>query len=641
MLRCGRLSSERGAVAVLVGLMLPAIALLLAFVIDMGNWWTHKRHLQTQADAGALAGGQGPWLPACDEAAIEQAAFDYAGAMYNGQYQPSGSVGTVLNSTDYADKGGSNFSDGSGTPCQSLAAGNGHLDVKTTEAGLSNFFGSIPGFSSVTVHSHARVEVQGALQEPGVRPLAVADTALYKRAYADLYVHGGKSLIATIPLGFRTVQPDSSTQFTGNGTVSLPNENVDVRIRLGNDSCSAPADTDNCDTFGDLNGGLNFINVFAGGSPNGGEPPKIHSVSIPPGGGCAPDPYFSTNSCAALVKAYVDFASGATTSGSGQNAFVTINGVDATSGSDSDGLYWTASIPIAAGSGLHEMTVDWRQEYGKIGSGKKAQDCAKKTCSGSFGVQQAAFSATEDDTTYDPTSGKIELVQIGEVGKSTLGANSFPQGSSHDLRITVQVKGLWNSAPGDPPTTMRAASPQSNGLIDCVDGNSGVPTASGAMQTGCPRPIYIWPDGTSCVDASNSGSPTPIDCVEPVPGHKSNDITRPIAARIGGTCNNWNAYRDSGTPIPVADPRRITLIIVEPPLKKHGDMEVRNLASFYVTGVYNEPGAKNPTGCENDAAGKYQVVGHWIKFVPTGGGVGTGKGCDVSKFGDCVAVLTQ
>ena len=145
---------EHGAVAVFVAVLMLPLVLLMAFAIDTGHWWTHERHLQTQADAGAFASGQGPWFPACDEAAIEKQALasgnnpgDYSGGSYNQQYQTSGSVHVVLNSADYYDKGGSNFSDG-GTPCETLAnADENHpafVDVKATESNLANFFGASP-----------------------------------------------------------------------------------------------------------------------------------------------------------------------------------------------------------------------------------------------------------------------------------------------------------------------------------------------------------------------------------------------------------------------------------------------------------------------------------------------------------------
>ena len=35
----------------------PVLIVVLILVVDVGNWFVHKRHLQMQADAGALAGG--------------------------------------------------------------------------------------------------------------------------------------------------------------------------------------------------------------------------------------------------------------------------------------------------------------------------------------------------------------------------------------------------------------------------------------------------------------------------------------------------------------------------------------------------------------------------------------------------------
>jgi hypothetical protein len=33
-----------------------ALLFVMAFVVDVSSWWTHKRHLQLQADAATLAG---------------------------------------------------------------------------------------------------------------------------------------------------------------------------------------------------------------------------------------------------------------------------------------------------------------------------------------------------------------------------------------------------------------------------------------------------------------------------------------------------------------------------------------------------------------------------------------------------------
>ena len=42
----------------------------------------------------------------------------------------------------------------------------------------------------------------------------------------------------------------------------------------------------------------------------------------------------------------------------------------------------------------------------------------------------------------------------------------------------------------------------------------------------------------------------------------------------------------------------------------------------------------------DESVGGY-VVGHFIKYVDTIGGGGTGDTCDFSSFGSCVAVLTK
>ena len=42
---------------VMSAVMIPVFLLLTALVMDVGNWYTHKRQLQGRADAGALAAG--------------------------------------------------------------------------------------------------------------------------------------------------------------------------------------------------------------------------------------------------------------------------------------------------------------------------------------------------------------------------------------------------------------------------------------------------------------------------------------------------------------------------------------------------------------------------------------------------------
>jgi len=105
------LRQERGQVVVLFALLLPILLALGAVVMDVGNWYVLKRHLQTQVDAAALAGAtkfvgcsfQFGNPPAANEA-IKATALSYAGdrnrdpAASNPQLEDAIDVHAVLNS---------------------------------------------------------------------------------------------------------------------------------------------------------------------------------------------------------------------------------------------------------------------------------------------------------------------------------------------------------------------------------------------------------------------------------------------------------------------------------------------------------------------------------------------------------------
>jgi hypothetical protein len=485
---------------------------------------------------------------------------------------------------------------------------------------------------------------------------------LYQCAQAQLWTTNSdgsldSQLGSTFTSYTRTTLPDTSTQFQITGTATMPAKSdagasnaphVAVRILLGNTNCTAT------DTYADPSGGVNFINVYrATLTVSSGNPPKLGSVSMPPASSnCTPDPYFSTSGCNAVVKAYVKFAGSPITSGANQNAFVTINGVPAVAGTDVNGdVYWTASVPIGAQSGPNNITVAWEQQYGSM-NGTPPKTCTKKgnpaACKGNFDVAQQAFAATNDEDATN--SGAISLVQIAD--GNGLYANSLVQGTSHDFTITVWIRGMQNSKPTDPPTILKTDVQRSKrtGLVDCGQGN-GASADADAIRNGCPLGVYIWPEGTACVLPNAD----PIDCVTAIAGNRRQQVARAIKDRINGGCNNWNAYRDSGSFdidnfIAPDDPRVIPMIITSPADLSgnvSGDpIPVRAIATFYVTGYDGQPNSDNGQGCENEkypgtSTDNFKIWGHWIKYAPAGGGIGDGKGCDPTKFGDCVAVLTE
>jgi len=113
-----QLSDERGAVLLVVAAAVGALVLIVAIVVDIANWYEHKRHLQTQADAAALAGGSAFQIPGCSDTAIQKAAEQYSGKVtllaaspYNVQVgnTPDAKMHFLLNSVKYYPDGGVNF----------------------------------------------------------------------------------------------------------------------------------------------------------------------------------------------------------------------------------------------------------------------------------------------------------------------------------------------------------------------------------------------------------------------------------------------------------------------------------------------------------------------------------------------------
>jgi hypothetical protein len=125
------------------------------------------------------------------------------------------------------------------------------------------------------------------------------------------------------------------------------------------------------------------------------------------------------------------------------------------------------------------------------------------------------------------------------------------------------------------------------------------------------------------------------------------------------TCKNANHWVDSNLDGKITIPEdiqpgdpRIVSVFVTPFGAFSGSgrqvVPITNFASFYVTGFSKQGGGSPPPqgdpcpGADvlpDSKAG--WIVGHFIKYVDTIGGGGTGETCDFSSFGTCVAVLTK
>src|SRR5262245_34525421 len=183
---CG--GRERGQVMIFFALLVPVILTFGSLVVSAGNWYVLKRHLQTQADAAALAGGpefigcgQGPTQAALSNVAIKDAALQFSGdtlrnqsSPYNLQVEETGEQRAVVNSARYWQSG--DVTDGSdltldnslGLPCDTK-----FLDVKVTDDRAPLLFRWIPLFPSPK--ARARVEAHEIIGTEGVRPLGVPE----------------------------------------------------------------------------------------------------------------------------------------------------------------------------------------------------------------------------------------------------------------------------------------------------------------------------------------------------------------------------------------------------------------------------------------------------------------------------------
>src|SRR5258708_7666138 len=105
---------ESGSSLVWLVLIVPVAIVVAAFVVDVANWFEHRRHLQMQVDSAALAAG-GNWVftfksggvSTCADSDIENEGLKYAGdqnrlpSTFNTQVSNQANVHVLFNSPSY------------------------------------------------------------------------------------------------------------------------------------------------------------------------------------------------------------------------------------------------------------------------------------------------------------------------------------------------------------------------------------------------------------------------------------------------------------------------------------------------------------------------------------------------------------
>jgi hypothetical protein len=647
-------SEERGAVLVMVVLWLPVLLIFFMFVADVGNWFVHRRHLQMQTDAGALAGGSVFRIP-CTDDPILAGTRTYAGdpgvgGAYNTQIPPTdpGNVHILINSTQYWNEGGTDFSDG-GSPCTTK-----FVDVKATEANL-------PWFMRVAfvpaIQAHARVSLLQKTSASGSLPIAVPDVRPRDGA-AFIVDESTGTILARERLtneGAATLNGASLTKWDA----TLPSfDSTGVR-NLG--VVFALSGTTGMSISGTLaavcgqalvicysnNGssGLVFMHGYSSSATGTATTPVVKNLGLFTAGGApcgdTSSPSFILNGgCTLGVRAQIDWGTGATppaaadvrvanlgcpNSGNPKGCLMTYNTTGPNAG------YWVTQTSgqyptFASGSGA--LAVDFNWQTGTGGS----------RIGGTITGASRVFSANPAAT----ISGPIQFAQ--SIVDGAIGPSSVAYGT-HTASVAIGVAGNLENASkfSDPTVLLRVADPSGsqNYAIDCDSGR----TFRDEIASGC-QTTYQKNTGQACPN-----SVVPLNCAAIETGDKVGQMRQGMNDRFASCpANNWTNPGDpSQFPnIQPGDPRAIPIILVPfGSFKSSGGgwVPVVDFGTFYVTG-WDYVGGNAPCSDNEPFPGpgtdmRGDLWGHFIKYVDSINTGGTGDLCDFGSFGTCVAVLTE
>jgi hypothetical protein len=691
---------ERGAVLAMVALWLPMLMLFSAFVIDVGNWYTHKRHLQTQADAAALAGGTAFTFP-CSDTAIEAQARNYAGASastpaasYNSQVggTPPGRIHALLNSSQY-------YSQNPGAPQTGYgdlgaACTTDYLDVKMTESNLPWFLS--PGRIVPAINAHARVSLVQETTKAGSIPVAIPDPGYAVTAAAVEFMNedtgtslGSSALKNTGSLTWDNSLTPVSVNMAGathvGAIIKLSGATPPPSPLVCGQALTQCYDLSSLDVaIGAYTRGAIFIHGYptAGYTTPGstGEPSVKGVTLVSPGGstGCVDQGYFfaiTSGTCQLGVHAIVTFPAG---SGNTSVSATLSDYSTPTDYSHTESLHnvpngsttWTSDgtgqgkyFSVPAFEGPVKVTLTWSKTGGTY-NGLTCTNGGGNPCKGSWSISGAPFVFQRAMSGGDPYTGPIASAAIyeGATQYADSFANDDPSGTTpttHQLYVKLNVQPALGYATSvtSPPVYLRVEGNQ-NQTIDCDPSR---PNLRQELDFGC-APQYTVNNlsgGTFSVDCStwptsnNSWTPPnyaqPWPCVSVQTGGAGGQVGPGIEDRMtrlsGGICpaNNWTSFPNFSP----TDPRLVSVILT--PFGTFGgngntNIPVTGFAEFYITGWAKTGGGKHPAAdCSGDDVppGADYIVGHFVKYVDTLNSGGGTAPCDPLKFGNCVAVLTQ
>jgi Flp pilus assembly protein TadG len=647
-IECAGARGEHGAVLVLVLLWLPVLVLMAAFVIDVANWFVHKRHLQMQADAAALAAAADWSASGCDDGAINARAAEYGGGTYNPQIGGTdpNEVHMLINSSTYYNQ--STPVDGTVNTSPPCAAA--MVDVKMTETNLPWYFkiAQVP-----FINAHARVSVVQADTMAGALPVGVPDSNPSKVGVKFVdevtgQVLGERELTATA-FGDTVTWDNAGDPLP----VSIDRSRIGMRVAV---SYGSSLDCSNvlvkCYDPSSANAGVMSIRGYQTGPPVlTTQNPVARDVDVI-NGDCT-SAYFTatTATCHVGIDADIDFGTLTPVATVGAKVEATVGGTNQkfTLTYNTTTHRWVSAntIPIAAEAGSVPINLDWEKTIG-TSNGLTCSNKGNNPCRGTFTGVQRVFAGSE------ASSGPIKDAHLFEAGLPGLDANSVPacsSGCTKDLVAELQLVGNleYSNSASDPPVALRVIGGSQNQSLDCDPAQTNLKSE---LATGC-GPTYTINQGTSACPSGAStlwASPQPWPCVAIQTGGATNQVPAGMNLKILGaekpaTCsspNHWSDYPN----LPDGDPR-IVQVFLTPfgSFQSSGNTTypVTGFATFYVTGWSSQgSGFTNPCQGDDlppDTNGGY-IMGHFIEYLSTLPGSGTNP-CTPGVFGTCIITMTE
>jgi Putative Flp pilus-assembly TadE/G-like len=690
------LQDDRGAVLVMVAIFMSALVLFLSFVIDVGDFFTHKRHLQLQADAAAFAAEQN--LPTAlttgtcpDSTPVIDTAKQYGGIaatpgnqLFNRQIGTGGPVEQAINSATYP--GPKPNPADSTVNVNGLCASPFMIDVKMSDDAVPWFFRIA---NAAVIHAHARISLfrqdtfahalPVAVQDPKAKAVRVTfidedSTATPKTELGHLDLH------AEPPVNGLSMWDNAGAPF--DFTVSKPN--IGMRVAISGDASDVTCghnlvvcyDASNLDASGSPLNGLLFIRGWTaagtGAQLDQPNPPLARDVTLL-AGSCL-NAYFTTTACAVGISAQIDWGNQVNTSHkltAGSELKLTADMAGQTNVPltfHSNGR-WESSdtaFTIPANAGPKPVTLHWEETVGKATANGALQTCKTgngNKCTDTFpATVQRAYSAS------DVGSGPIKVADIATVGdRGTLTGfgNSVERCSavqtsctSPKLQVTIGIQGSLDQAQSvdDPPRLLKVVG-QNQAAIDC-DPNK--PNLRDELATGC-DPTYQLNTGQPCPTNFQS-SPQPWHCVLTQTGQQTGQVPQGLADRILGSDTNctdpahWNKWRTTFPhDVSQSDPR-IVGVFVTPFGTFSGSgnaaFPLVGFSYFYITGWSGSGNNGDPCAKNNSIPSDQkeevppdpgEITGHFFhRLTPDEELFGDAtQPCDLTSFGACVARLTE